>query len=932
MKTIRLVFTLATLFSLCQSAHAQGNSPEAYAVLDDNGTLTYYYGTNKPESDNVYDIPWDNSDDFYPLWPSESINEVIIDPSFSGYQPESMAYLFSSLGDATSISGLEYLNTSQATSMESMFDRSSNLKELDLSNLNTSNVENMAYMFYECNALTSLDLTNFNTSKVINMSGMFYECFNLETIYCYDDWSIIDRSDDFISEDMFYGCESLPGFDYGACNDITFAKPISMGGYFNNIQAYATIANGNLTFFYDENKPASGSFELTNTGGGSWKDASFSSVTFDESIKDYKFTSTADMFSGLKNLTVINYLTYLNTSTITNMSNMFSGCSSLATIYCNNDWSSLTIPSDNMFLGCTQLDGYNSINVSITYANPTEGGYFTPYRVAYAELNEGTLTFYYDLLRGTRQGIVYDLPWEDYYPEWYIQDPEEGGDEEDDEEDNEEAPVRKAMARTMNSDITMVVFDDSFHDFDGFTSTKNMFFGLSNLESIEGLENLNTENVTNMSRMFQGCESLTALDLSGFNTGKVSDMNYMFSNCSSLTTLDLSNFITGNVTDMNNMFENCEALTSLDVTNFNTENVTKMNGMFTFCEALTSLDLANFNTGKVEYMDYMFSHCSSITSLDLTNFDVTKVKRVECMFANCSNLVTIFCNDDWADKESSRDMFLNCENLVGAKSYSSSHEVWGYEVANPTEGYFTYGLRDNADNSSLIASTSSMPRVGLVGRTLYKTGDWNTLCLPFSLTARQLNESSLAGYSELRTLKEEGTTFDPATGTLTLNFTPATGDDAVTSIEAGKPYIIKWNSGDENIVNPTFTDVTISSTLSPVVASSVSFMGTYDPKPLTSANSNILYLGAGNTLYYPSANMTINAFRAYFELNLTSGQQVKAINLNFGDEENGIKEITTDSNSSNPSNTYFSLDGLRLLDKPTQKGMYINNGRKVLIK
>ena len=69
-----------------------------------------------------------------------------------------------------------------------------------------------------------------------------------------------------------------------------------------------------------------------------------------------------------------------------------------------------------------------------------------------------------------------------------------------------------------------------------------------------------------------------------------------------------------------------------------------------------------------------------------------------------------------------------------------------------------------------------MPRVGLVGRTLYKTGDWNTLCLPFSLSAEQLAESPLAGYSELRTLKEEGTTFDPATGTLTLNFTPATGD------------------------------------------------------------------------------------------------------------------------------------------------------------
>ena len=914
MKTIRLFFTLATLFSLCQSALAQEDNREAYAVLDDDGLLKFYYDTNKSvasASCTVYDIPWNtgepgddsdpewvnyNSDENDALIGNTAITSVAFDASFSDYNLESAYDMFATCTALTSI---------------------------DFTNFNTSNVVNMAYMFFGCKALTSLDLRNFNTSEVIDMNNMFCDCSNLETIYCYDDWSI-DRSDDFISYEMFSGCVKLPAYSDSYYNDITFAKPISKGGYFNNLQAYATIANGNLTFFYDENKPASGSFELTNTGGGSWKDASFSSVTFDESIKDYKFTSTADMFSGLKNLTVINYLTYLNTSTITNMSNMFSGCSSLATIYCNNDWSSLTIPSDNMFLGCTQLDGYNSINVSITYANPTEGGYFTPYRVAYAELNEGTLTFYYDLLKSTRQGTIYDLPWEDYYPEWYIQDPEE----EDDEEDNEEAPVRKAMARTMNSDITMVVFDDSFHDFDGFTSTKNMFFGLSNLKSIEGLENLNTENVTNMSRMFQGCESLTALDLSGFNTGNVTDMNYMFSNCSSLTTLDLSNFITGNVTDMNNMFENCEALTSLDVTNFNTENVTKMNGMFTFCKALTSLDLTNFNTGNVEYMDYMFSHCSSITSLDLTNFDVTKVKRVECMFANCSNLATIFCNDDWEDKNSSRDMFLNCENLVGAKSYSSSHEVWGYRVANPTKGYFTYGLRDYAENSSLIASTSSMPRVGLVGRTLYKTGDWNTLCLPFRLTAEQLAESPLAGFSELRTLSDA----QYNAGTLTLNFTPATGEGAVTSIEAGKPYIIKWNSG-ENIVNPTFTDVTISSTLSPVVAPSATFMGTYDPKPLTSANSNILYLGAGNTLYYPSANMTINSFRAYFELNLTSAQQVKAINLNFGDEEAAsIKTISESSDHSKSSDTYFSLDGLRLLEKPTQKGMYIHNGRKILIK
>ena len=376
--------------------------------------------------------------------------------------------------------------------------------------------------------------------------------------------------------------------------------------------------------------------------------------------------------------------------------------------------------------------------------------------------------------------------------------------------------------------------------------------------------------------------------------------------------------------------------------------------MFYWMESLTSIEgLEYLNTENVIYMQDMFAGCSSLTSLNLTNFDVSSVESMYNMFYGCRNLGTIFCNEDWNVTAVSLDeeygdggMFEDCYSLKGRyganyEDFINDDEASYISYAHPDEegnpGFFTalsdddILLYDSRSNTETISNSNGESDVYLVGRTLYKTGDWNTLCLPFSLTAQQLDESSLAGYSELRTLKEEGTTFDPATGTLTLNFTPATGEGAVTSIEAGKPYIIKWNSG-ENIVNPTFTGVTISSTLSPVVAPSVSFMGTYDPKPLTSANSNILYLGAGNTLYYPSANMTINAFRAYFELNLTSGQQVKAINLNFGDEENGIKEITTDSNLSNSSNTYFSLDGLRLLDKPTQKGMYINNGRKVLIK
>ena len=83
--------------------------------------------------------------------------------------------------------------------------------------------------------------------------------------------------------------------------------------------------------------------------------------------------------------------------------------------------------------------------------------------------------------------------------------------------------------------------------------------------------------------------------------------------------------------------------------------------------------------------------------------------------------------------------------------------------------------------------------------------------------------------------------------------------------------------------------------------------------------------------------MTINAFRAYFTLNgITAGEasgnlDIKAFVLNFG-EETGINEISKESRSLEVSGGWYLLDGRRLEDKPTQKGIYIHDGRKVLIK
>ena len=148
----------------------------------------------------------------------------------------------------------------------------------------------------------------------------------------------------------------------------------------------------------------------------------------------------------------------------------------------------------------------------------------------------------------------------------------------------------------------------------------------------------NTSNVINMSDMFDGCQSLTTLDVSNFNTSNVTNMGGMFEYCRSLTSLDVSNFNTSNVINMYSMFNGCNKLTTLDVSNFNTSNVTDMYGMFYNCSSLTSLDVSNFNTSNVTNMNSMFNGCNKLTTLDVSNFKVNADTNISGIIAGCTSL------------------------------------------------------------------------------------------------------------------------------------------------------------------------------------------------------------------------------------------------------------------------------------------------------
>ena len=257
-------------------------------------------------------------------------------------------------------------------------------------------------------------------------------------------------------------------------------------------------------------------------------------------------------------------------------------------------------------------------------------------------------------------------------------------------------------------------------------------------------------------------------------------------------------------------------------------------------------------------------------------------------------------------------------------------------------------LYDTASNATLLRDTDGKQlNVTLSGRTLFKDGNWNTLCLPFDLSMDQFN--NLLNGGTLMELDIEGnddtngnddvngsykTGFDPATGTLSLYFKDA------TEIKAGTPYIIKWpkpsgyddHKSDYDISNREFQDVIINNSDETLIRQTVEsedehvqFIGTFSPVTLDGGDKSNLFLGADNTLHWPSADRSIGSFRAYFHVD----ENTTAINEH---DCNATLSERESHKSHELSGVWFDLQGRRLDAKPTAKGVYIYGRHTVVIK
>ena len=219
------------------------------------------------------------------------------------------------------------------------------------------------------------------------------------------------------------------------------------------------------------------------------------------------------LFSHLENLQTIQGLENLDTSQVTDMSEMFRACFGLTSLDVSHFDTSQVTDMGRMFEYCEKL---TNLDVShFDTSQVTNMAWMFEYCEKLTSLNVSHL----DTSQVTNMAGMFDF-----------------------------------CEKLTNLDV-------SHFDTSRVTDMHIMFQNCQNLTNLD-VSHLDTSQVTNMTGMFNDCEKLTNLDVSHFDTSQVTDMGWMFEECEKLTSLDLSSFDTSQLANERNfaILEDCTNL------------------------------------------------------------------------------------------------------------------------------------------------------------------------------------------------------------------------------------------------------------------------------------------------------------------------------------------------------------------------------------
>lgn len=376
-------------------------------------------------------------------------------------------------------------------------------------------------------------------------------------------------------------------------------------------------------------------------------------------------------------------------------------------------------------------------------------------------------------------------------------------------------------------------------------------------------------------------------------------------------------------------------------------------GIFIYIKGDHNLKAGNTFTGTVNVKAMLFNDLAEITSwtstvtptqsevpepvvvtlAELTGDNYSKYESVRCKVVG----VTVTKGMKVQDGEISQNGTIMAVR-GGVKSLTMNEgailDMIGYpSIFNGTKQFQVWKNSDMTEHQTVKEITLYEDRDNTVEaaenvnvtlkRTLVGDGDWNTLCVPFSLTEAQ-TKAAFGNDVELRELESV------AGNTLTFK--------KVNSVTADVPCLIKLS---EAYAKDTYTFTGVNTVAAKVddfgsdkVNAAISFIGIYSSKDVTEwateGKDYVAYLGANNTFFKAKAGTKMKAFRAFFVIpENTPASAVKAV---IDGNATGIEDLVIDGVKAN--GRVYNLNGQYVGNSLNglQSGIYIQNGKKIVIK
>ena len=310
-----------------------------------------------------------------------------------------------------------------------------------------------------------------------------------------------------------------------------------------------------------------------------------------------------------------------------------------------------------------------------------------------------------------------------------------------------------------------------------------------------------------------------------------------------------------------------------------------------------------------------------ISTDDIANYvcDLVTVKGAtviggtDCALFNGKNLMPLYYNKFFPRTTSLEAPYDNANvDLTSAivLTYVNDKKELVYELA-PTD---KYSLVYNLSEESVNAIAAKTDVAVSLKRTFYKDGGWNTLCLPFAVNATDFEGAEVREVDVTQSSEN------------TIVFKKA------TTIEAGKPYLIKWAKTPNEVCDfvNTFEGVTLVATATPVkVNDAITFTGFYNKATADKLGASVAAIGAGNKLFKVTSG-EMKGFRAAFVLNpATPAAGIKVV---IDGTTTGIEDLVVDGVKAN--GRVYNLNGQYVGNSLNglQPGIYIQNGKKVVVK